>query len=64
MYGLLPSQVKEQATTYDMLVTDVMLDWEHQKVEEYKSGVKTPPKLSEQEMQSMLERVNKIKKGA
>jgi len=64
MYGMLPSQVKEQATTYDMLVTDVMLAWEHQKVEEYKSGVKTPPKLSEQEMQSMLERVNKIKKGA
>ena len=64
MYGMLPSQVREQATTYDMLVTDVMLAWEHQKIEEHKSGVKTPPKLSEQEMQAMLERVNKIKKGA
>lgn len=63
MYKMLPSQVLTNATTYDMLVTDVLLAWEHQKVEEMKSGVKAPPKLSEKEMQAMLDRVNKIKKG-
>jgi len=61
MYGMLPSQVKDKATTYDMLVTDVMLAWEAQKLEEAKTGVKAPPKLSEKEMQAMLDRVNKIK---
>ena len=55
--------VREQATTYDMLVTDVMLAWENQKIEEYKTGVKAVPKLSEQEMQAMLDKVKKIKKG-
>jgi hypothetical protein len=63
MYGMLPSMVREQATTYDMLVTDVMLAWENQKIEEYKTGVKAVPKLSEQEMQAMLDKVKKIKKG-
>lgn len=61
---MLPSQVKEHATTYDMLVTDVMLAWEAQKYEEVKTGVKAPPKLSNDQMQAMLDRVNKIKKGA
>jgi len=61
MYGLLPSQVLANATTFDMLVSDVTLAWEHQKIEEYKTGVKTPPKLSEKEMQAMLDRVKKIK---
>lgn len=61
---MLPSQVRENATTYDMLVTDVMLAWENQKIEEARTGVKPPPKLSAEQMQAMLDKVNKIKKEA
>jgi hypothetical protein len=63
MYGMLPSQVREHATTYDMLVTDMVVSWESQKLEEIKTGVKTPPKLSADQMQAMLDKVSKIKKG-
>lgn len=30
-YGLLPSQVLHNATTYDLMVTDVLATWEHHK---------------------------------
>jgi hypothetical protein len=61
MYGQLPSYIRDNATTYDMLVSDVMLSWESQKIEEARTGVKSPPKLSQAEMQAMLDKV-KIKK--
>lgn len=64
MYGQLPSQVRDQATTYDMLVTDVLLAWEHQKIEEATTGVKAPPKLSQDQMKAMLDRVKEMKQGS
>jgi hypothetical protein len=57
MYGQLPSYVRDNATTYDMLVTDMTLAWEHQKMEEIKTGVKPIPKLSQDQMKEMLDRV-------
>jgi hypothetical protein len=61
MYGQLPSQVRDTATTYDLMVADIMLSWESQKIEEMKGGIKTPPKLSEAQMKAMLDRVKQGK---
>jgi hypothetical protein len=46
------------ATTYDMLVTDALLSWEHEQYERAQGKVPTP-KLSQEEMKSMLARVKK-----
>ena len=56
-YGQLPSYVKDNATTYDLMVADIMASWESQKMEEMKTGVKAPPKLSQKQMQAMLDKV-------
>jgi len=56
-YGQLPSYVRDNATTYDLMVADIMASWESQKMEEMKTGVKAPPKLSQKQMQAMLDKV-------
>lgn len=61
MYGQLPSYVKDNATTYDLMVADIMMSWEAQRLEELKGGIKTPPKLTQEQMQAMLDRVKKGK---
>jgi hypothetical protein len=61
MYGQLPSYVRDTATIYDLTVADVMVSWESQKIEEMKGGIKAPPKLSQEQMQAMLDRVKKGK---
>jgi len=53
MYGQLPSYVKANATTFDVMVMDVMLSWENQKLDE-SQGKKPIPKLSQQQMMDML----------
>jgi hypothetical protein len=53
MYGQLPSYVKANATTFDVMVMDVMLSWENQKDDE-RQGKKPIPKLTQQEMMDML----------
>lgn len=53
MYGQLPSYVKANATTYDMLVTDALLSWENEQYE--RAQGKTPvPNLTKEEMLAML----------
>jgi hypothetical protein len=52
--------VRDTATTYDLMVADIMMSWESQRLEEMKGGIKTPPKLTQEQMQSM---VDKVKKG-
>jgi hypothetical protein len=56
MYGQLPSVVLNHATTYDMLVTDALLSWEHEQYERAQGKVPTP-NLSQDEMKAMLDRV-------
>lgn len=58
MYGQLPSYVKANATTYDVMVMDVMLSWEQEK-ERRASGQPAAPKLTQEEMQSMIANVKK-----
>ena len=58
-YGKLPSEVAANATTYDLMVTDLLAAWEAQCLEEAKTGIKKVD-ISTEEMQSML---NKVKNG-
>lgn len=56
-YGVLPSQVREYGTTYDLMIADVMMSWEQHQQE--KATGKTPaPQLSQEQMIAM---VNKVK---
>ena len=56
MYGQLPSYVRANATTYDMLVTNTVLSWEHEQYEKA-SGKLPTPQLSVEEMKAMLDSV-------
>ncbi|CAB5225849.1 hypothetical protein UFOVP758_25 [uncultured Caudovirales phage] len=56
MYGQLPSYVQANATTYDIKVMDVMLSWE-QKQQDERDGKLPTPKLSQEQMKSMIESV-------
>jgi hypothetical protein len=58
MYGQLPSDVKARANTYDMLVTEALLSWEHEQYERAQGKVPTP-NLSQDEMRAMLDKVKK-----
>ena len=60
-YGVLPSQVRESGTTYDLMIYDVMMAWE-QHQQEKANGKKTTPELSQEEMMAALERVKKERK--
>lgn len=60
LYGQLPSYVQANATTYDIQIMDLMLSWEQQQHDEA-SGKKTKPKLSVEQMQSMVDSVKKKK---
>jgi hypothetical protein len=53
MYGQLPSYVKANATTYDLMVMDTVLSWEQQKSDEA-NGTKHIPKLTQEQMLKMM----------
>lgn len=55
-YGILPSQVHESATIYDLMIYDVMMSWEKYQ-QEKAEGKKSTPELSKDEMLKMVERV-------
>ena len=52
-YGVLPSQVREHATTYDLMIFDVMMSWE-QMQQDKANGKPTAPKLSQEQLADML----------
>jgi hypothetical protein len=56
LYGQLPSYVRANATTYDMLVTNAVLSWEREQYDKA-SGNPTTPQVSVEEMKAMLDRV-------
>lgn len=58
MYGQLPSHVKANATTYDIMVMDTMLSWEKQEVDKA-NGVKPAPELSQADLKAMLDNARK-----
>lgn len=60
-YGLLPSQVRDQATLYDIKVTEALVSWENRLHEEAVTGVKAPPKLTLEQMQAMMTKAKGMK---
>lgn len=59
-YHLLPSQVMQDATTFDLYIMDAAISWQNYQQELRDNGGKPPvPKLSTEDMQKMLAKVNK-----
>ena len=57
-YSLLPSEVMEKASTFDLVVLDAALGYQSY-LQDKAEGKKATPKLSQEEMISALERVRK-----
>jgi len=55
-YGQLPSTVRESGTIYDLMIYDVMMSWE-QYQQEKANGNNPAPKLSQEQMMAMMEKV-------
>lgn len=55
-YGILPSQVREFGTTYDLMIYDVMMSWEQYQQEKAEGRV-PQVNLSQEQMLAALERV-------
>ena len=64
MYGLLPSQVRNFGTTYDIKVTEALMDWENKIAEEARTGVPAAPKLSQEQMKAMIENARRADNGS
>lgn len=52
-YGVLPSVVAEQASTFDLMVYDVSMTWE-QHQQDRATGKSTVPELSQDELLRIL----------
>ncbi len=61
MYGQLPSYVRNNATTFDIIVTSTLLAWEKEQYDKA-DGKTATPNLSTNEMQAMIDRVRKERK--
>lgn len=60
-YGLLPSEVRDRATTYDIIVTEAVARWEQKIAEEAKTGIPAAPDLTEEQLKAMVARVKGAK---
>jgi hypothetical protein len=58
MYGQLPSYIQANATTFDIMVYDVMMSWEEHQRNQAEGKLETP-KLTQEEMMAMIEKVRK-----
>lgn len=58
-YGMLPSQVEQQATTYDIMISDVLATYEN--YQQQKASGKVDPSVyefSQDELEKMMEKAN------
>ena len=62
-FGLLPSQVRDKATTYDIKVTETLVAWENKMHQEVTTGRPAVPKISQDVMMAMMDRVKKEKES-
>ena len=60
-YGQLPSQVRDNAITYDIKVTETLVAWENKLHEEATTGRPVASKLTQDQMVAMLAKVKKDK---
>jgi hypothetical protein len=58
-YKCLPGEALQRATTFDLRVLEVQAQWERRQrdVAEGKASAKASPKLSQQQMQAMIDKV-------
>lgn len=54
-YGLLPSEVVARATTFDLMITDVMTSWEKHQMDKATQKV-SPESYSQDQLQEILEK--------
>lgn len=64
MYGQLPSTVRDNATTYDLTVANVLISWENQQLTRANNRAAVPnapeaPTLSQKEMLAMFEKTKR-----
>jgi hypothetical protein len=57
-YSLLPSEVMEKASTFDLVVLDAALGYQSY-IQDKAEGKKQTPQLSQEEMMAAMERVRK-----
>jgi len=50
-FGMLPSQVRDYANTYDIMIADVMSSWEEYQTNKNKGA---PPNVKESDMMEIL----------
>jgi len=55
-YGQLPSYVRDNATTYDVMVYDVMMSWQEHQRNQAEGKLETP-KLTQEQMMAMMSKV-------
>lgn len=58
-YGMLPSMIEQQATTYDIMITDVLAAYDN--YQQQKASGKVDPKVyefSQEELMKMMEKAN------
>jgi hypothetical protein len=54
-YGQLPSYVRDNASTYDLMIYDIDLAWQQEQENRANGVVSVPPELSEQELLAIFE---------
>jgi len=54
-YGQLPHQVREHASIYDLMVTNVLVSWENKQIDQL-SGNNKVPDMSQEEMMAILKK--------
>lgn len=55
-YGLLPSEVLANATTFDVMVTDVYTTWEQHEMDKAQGKPPTTDQFDQDELKKMMER--------
>lgn len=61
-YGMLPSQIEQHATTYDLMISDVLATYE--KYEQQKANGKVDPSIYQytpEELTKMMEQAKNVK---
>ncbi len=49
MYGLLPSEVAQRATTFDLMVTDILATWEA-----YRADPQSPENYKQEDLEDLI----------
>lgn len=57
-YSMLPTDIMDRATTFDLFVYDTVVGYKNAKMKE-EQGIKEPPQVSEEKMLQAYERMRK-----